>query len=199
VDAYFSGCLTLTLPKYEGTRGEDILFVDVLRTNYTKNYREAIVKNIIPNSYKDKVQFVSHISDDLKALDRESRMQQAKQMLDTYAKAKIVFTSLIHCALPCVALGTPVVFIDFGFNNDSAKRDRFNGIIDLFKIESNLKAPFMDRNLSSKLFRGLRLIHLNKGNIHQLSEELFEYSETTEKHHPISSSIKATIKEFYNS
>ena len=199
VDAYFSGCLTLTLPKYEGTRGEDILFVDVLRTNYTKNYREAIVKNIIPNSYKDKVQFVSHISDDLKALDRESRMQQAKQMLDTYAKAKIVFTSLIHCALPCVALGTPVVFIDFGFNNDSAKRDRFNGIIDLFKIESNLKAPYMDRNLSSKLFRGLRLIHLNKGNIHQLSEELFEYSETTEKHHPISSSIKATIKEFYNS
>jgi hypothetical protein len=199
VDAYFSGCLTLTLPKYEGTRGEDILFVDVLRTNYTKNYREAIVKNIIPNSYKDKVQFISHISDDLKSLDRESRMQQAKQMLDTYAKAKIVFTSLIHCALPCVALGTPVVFIDFGFNNDRAKRDRFNGIIDLFKIESNLKAPYMDRNLSSKLFRGLRLIHLNKGNINQLSEELFKYSETTEKHHPISSSMKATIKEFYNS
>lgn len=199
VDAYFSGCLTLTLPKYEGTRGEDILFVDVLRTNYTKNYREAIVKNIIPNSYKDKVQFVSHISDDLKALDRESRMQQAKQMLDTYAKAKIVFTSLIHCALPCVALGTPVVFIDFGFNNDRAKRDRFNGIIDLFKIESNLKAPYMDRHLSSKLFRGLRLIHLNKGNINQLSEELFEYSETTEKHHPMASSMKATIKEFYNS
>ena len=69
----------------------------------------------------------------------------------------------------------------------------------LFKIESNLKAPYMDRNLSSKLFRGLRLIHLNKGNINQLSEEVFKYSETTEKHHPISSSMKTTIKEFYNS
>lgn len=199
VKSYFSGCLTLTLPKYSGTKSNEILFVDVLRTNYTKNYRDTIVKNIIPESYQNKVTYISHITNDLKLLDKKTRIKQAKNLLDRYAKAKIVFTSLIHCALPCVAMGTPVVFIDFGFNNDKAKRDRFNGIIDLFKIESNLKAPYMDRNLSSKLFRGLRFIHLNKKNINQLSEELFEYTETTEKHLLMVNSMKATIKEFYNS
>ena len=197
IDAYFSGCLTLTLPKHEGTRGDEILFVDVLRTNYSKNYRETIVKNIIPDAYKDKVTYVSHFSDDLNNLDAQARMSQAKQLLDRYAKAKIVFTSLIHCALPCVALGTPVVFIDFGFNNNDAKRDRFNGIIDLFHIESDLTAPFMERNLAAKLGRGFRLHNLKKDQIKELSEEIFNYSEVTTQHLDKVEKMKTTIQNYF--
>ena len=197
VDAYFSGCLTLTIPKYDGVRGEEILFVDVLRKNYTKDYRETIEKNIIPEDYINEVSFISHFSDNLNKLDVTKRMCQAKQLLDRYAKAKIVFTSLIHCALPCIALGTPVVFIDFGFNNNEDKRDRFNGILDLFHIQSDLKAPFMQRNLTGKLARGLRLYHLRKNNITQLSDEIFQYSDVKTKHHDIAFQIKQNIKDYF--
>ncbi len=199
VEAYFSGCLTLTIPKYEGSRGDEILFVDVLRTNYTNNYRKTIVKNMIPDAYKNKVQFVSHFSEDLKTIDTKTRIAQAKQMLDRYSKAKLVFTSLIHCALPCIALGTPVVFVDFGFNNNEAKRDRFNGIIDLFHIESNLTAPFMDRNLIGKLGRGLRLYHINKHLIKKLSEDIFQYAEVTTKHLDLADNMKTTIRDYFKS
>lgn len=199
VEAYFSGCLTLTIPKYEGSRGDEILFVDVLRTNYTNNYRKTIVKNIIPNAYKDKVRFVSHFSEDLKTLDAKTRIAQAKQMLDRYAKAKLVFTSLIHCALPCIALGTPVVFVDFGFNNNEAKRDRFNGIIDLFHIESDLTAPFMNRDFPGKLGRGLRLHHIMKHQIKKLSEDIFQYEEVTTKHLDLADNMKTTIRDYFKS
>ena len=199
VDAYFSGCLTLTLPKYEGEKSDEILFVDVLRTNYTQNYRETVVKNIIPESYRNQVKFVSHISNDLKHLDATTRMAQAQQMLERYGKAKLVFTSLIHCALPCIALGTPVIFIDFGFNNNQAKRDRFNGIIDLFKIESNLSAPFMQRNFISKLARVSGLHHLTKGLITKLPETLFEYSEIREKHHSLAEQMKSRVQNYFDS
>jgi hypothetical protein len=199
IDAYFSGCLTLTLPKYVGEKSDEILFVDVLRTNYTQNYRETVVKNIIPESYRNQVKFVSHISNDLKHLNATTRMAQAQQMLERYGKAKLVFTSLIHCALPCIALGTPVIFIDFGFNNNQAKRDRFNGIIDLFKIESNLSAPFMDRNFTSKLARVSGLHHLTKGLITKLPETLFEYSEIREKHHSLAEQMKSRVQNYFDS
>ena len=193
IEAYFSGCMTLTIPKYEGERGEEILFVDVLRTNYTDHYRKTVVQGLVPAGYEKKVNFVTHFSDKLKSLSVETRMAQATEMLDRYAKAKLVITSLIHCALPCVALGTPVVFVDFGFNNDAAKRDRFNGIIDLFHIESDLKAPFMERNFIGKLGRGLRLYNLMKNQITPLPEEIFQYAEVTTKHLELSEGLKARI------
>ena len=196
--SYYSGCLTLTLPKYQGPKSDDILFVDVLRTNYTSHYRKSVVESLIPESYKDKVEFVTHFSDDLKNQSPEKRMQQAKELLDKYGKAKLVFTSLIHCALPCIALGTPVVFVDFGFNNNAAKRDRFNGILDFFHIESNITRPYMERNLVSKIARGLRLYTLSTKEMKPLPEELFEYSEVRTKHIDIANSMKERIKTNFN-
>ena len=199
VEAYFSGCITLTLPKVEAPRGNEILFVDVLRTNYTDAYRQTVVNNIIPDAYRDKISFVTHFSEDLHKISVEDRMKQAKEMLDRYSKAKLVFTSLIHCALPCVALGTPVVFVDFGFNNNAAKRDRFNGIIDLFHIVSDLEAPYMNRDLKGKLGRGLGLYKMSQDKISKLPESLFEYNTVTNGHLEIVDNFKKSISQFYNS
>lgn len=197
IDAYFSGCLTLTIPKYEGLRGNEIIFADVLRSNYTKNYRKTIVDRMIPEKYRDEISFVSHISKNLKTLDVTDRMNNVEQILNRYAKAKVVFTSLIHCALPCIALGTPVIFIDFGFNNNKDKRDRFNGILDLFKVESNIRAPFMERNLAGRLGRGLGLYHFNKHKLTPLNEEFFEFSETTMNHLELAEKMKVRVNEYF--
>ena len=107
VTCFLSGCLTLTLPRYTGQRGDNILFVDVMRTNYTSSYRKAIVSRMIPERFKEKIEFITHFSKEMKSQTSHERMNEAKLLLDRYKKAKLVFTSLIHCALPCVAMGHP--------------------------------------------------------------------------------------------
>ena len=74
-----------------------------------------------------------------------------------------------------------------------------NGIIDLFQIESNLTAPFMDRNLIGKLGRGLRLHHLTKHRITKLSEDIFQYAEVTTKHLDLAENMKMRIREYFKS
>ena len=71
----------------------DILFVDVMRTNYTSSYRKAIVGRMIPKIYKEKIEFITHFSEKMKSQTSQKRMKEAKLLLDRYKKAKVVFTS----------------------------------------------------------------------------------------------------------
>ena len=41
----------------------------------------------------------------------DERMKEVEELLKTYQAAHVVFTNRLHVALPCVALGTPVVLI----------------------------------------------------------------------------------------
>ncbi len=64
----------------------------------------------------------------------EEKMDYARQIMKKYAEAKYVVTSRIHCALPCLAVETPVLFVNGKLLNDGTLRSggRFGGIIDLF-------------------------------------------------------------------
>src|SRR5205085_10361521 len=55
----------------------------------------------------------------------------AEDFLKKYATAKLVVTSRLHCALPCLAFGTPVIFIHFGFKNEYDSC-RLEGVTNLF-------------------------------------------------------------------
>ena len=92
IRSFLSGCLTLTLPRYTGKRGDDILFVDVMRTNYASSYRKAIVSRMIPEKYKDKIEFITHFSKEMKSQTSQKRMNEAKLLLDRYKKAKLVLS-----------------------------------------------------------------------------------------------------------
>lgn len=67
----------------------------------------------------------------------EDKIKYAEGLLRKYGNAKFVITSRIHCALPCLALETPVVFVSS--NNMERKirptrpSGRLGGLIDLFK------------------------------------------------------------------
>lgn len=198
IRSFLSGCLTLTLPRYTGKRGDDILFVDVMRTNYTSSYRKAIVSRIIPKRYKDKIEFITHFSKEMKSQTSHKRMNEAKLLLDRYKKAKVVFTSLIHCALPCVAMGTPVVFVDAGFNNNKAKRDRFGGVTDLFTTHLHIDLPFGKRTFLNKLGRisGFYRLFLHK--IKPIDESLFYLTETKSKHIKMAKNIKECVRNFFS-
>jgi hypothetical protein len=44
-------------------------------------------------------------------LSWETRFKNVESLLNTYQSSKLVITSRLHCALPCLALGTPVLLL----------------------------------------------------------------------------------------
>lgn len=63
----------------------------------------------------------------------EALLKKAEDLVKAYAKASCVITSRIHCALPCLGLQTPVIYI----NNDLQKEVsscRLDGLIQLFNV-----------------------------------------------------------------
>ena len=103
ISCYFSGCLTLTFSaqNYSGERRE-ILLVDV-------NANIASLFNSIPAKLRKNVAAISH--DTGVGYVPELRLNLSAQLLGRYSRAHLVVTSRLHCLLPCLALGTPVLFI----------------------------------------------------------------------------------------
>ena len=72
------------------------------------------------------------------------KFSYCRDMLRRYSEAKFCVTCRIHCALPCIAMGTPVVFVDP--QGKDMGNGRFGGVESLFNIacveHCELKAHF---------------------------------------------------------
>jgi len=90
IEAYFSGCLTLTFPEYSGER-KGIIYVDV--PDEIKEKDGLSISNIIPGT---------------DILGVRERLEIAEERIELFKRAELVITSRLHVALPCVAIGTPV-------------------------------------------------------------------------------------------
>ena len=77
------------------------------------------------------------------------RFQLAKKYLDKYARAKLVISTRVHGALPCLAFNTPVIFV-----NKIYDYKRFPGLYELLNtVGINSKRQFEIRvNVDSKGF-----------------------------------------------
>lgn len=111
VDGYFSGCITLTLPKMEKKdMGKYICLVDVDPRVVKKIKRKMKNTGI-------EVKVISHN----KVRDYEEpwevRKQNAIDILTVYQNAICVVTKRLHCALPCLAMEVPV-FLVKGMQDD---------------------------------------------------------------------------------
>lgn len=137
IKAYFSGCLTLTLGKNyripEEQRTQEMIFSDIdtkllnsertlfdffkneshTRKRRRKNYnllRDAIspfLQDVDPKN----IVHLYHTLPLLRDQSHEKRFEIAEEYIKRYAKAKLVITSRIHSALPCLGLGTPVLLV----------------------------------------------------------------------------------------
>lgn len=58
-------------------------------------------------------------------------MEEAERVVRKYAAAQLVVTSRIHCALPCLGLETPVVYVEHA-DDSEAGRCRMEGLRELF-------------------------------------------------------------------
>lgn len=115
INAYFSGCMTLTLdrfPEPEEEKGRDyICLVDV-----SKEVEEK-VRNIIKEKNEDVDVIVqTHFNDYRETRpDWEGRKQEVERRLKLYQNARCVITRKLHCALPCLALEVPVLLVNPDF------------------------------------------------------------------------------------
>ena len=65
------------------------------------------------------------------------RLSKARALLRRYSSAKLVITSRLHCALPCLALGTPVLLLRQDIQSDP----RFDGLRELVRYHSDPSQP----------------------------------------------------------
>jgi hypothetical protein len=99
IDAEFSGCLTLTLPPSSLPREEHIVACD-LPPRLLRALRARVRMPVIETTHRD-----------TRTRGPAQRMRLAAELLTRYARAHCVITTRLHCALPCLAFGTPVLFV----------------------------------------------------------------------------------------
>jgi len=153
IPAYFSGCLTLTLSGYRNpnpTR-EKCYIVDPLFNfpewpnlfasplRMLRGLRKGdparilkkkqLLKQIFAPEFYQSALHKKHVLPSAGVTD-EAQFSLAESYLRDYADAKLVVTSRIHCALPCLAMGVPVIFIN-AFD-DYVDSCRFDGLLELF-------------------------------------------------------------------
>jgi hypothetical protein len=103
ITSFYSKCLTLTFPKrtLDPKDGWNIL-VDAQHLPIPDKIlsRSINLSHKVPNNLPEKMKFI-----------------YARYLLNLYKEnARLVITTRLHCALPCIAMGIPVVF--FGDEND---------------------------------------------------------------------------------
>ena len=125
IKAFFSSCLTTTLDinyyKKGILRNEEIIFTNFKFGYYAK--ADKFIKNLKAYNFTN-ITYLTHNFNTNK--NHLERFRIAHSLLKRYAKAKLVITTKIHAALPCLSLKTPVILV-----NKKYDKLRFNGIYDL--------------------------------------------------------------------
>ena len=118
IDAYFSGCLTLTFDEV-WPKSEQTYLVDI-----TPPFDWNPTVDLSKITASGQGQVITQVAPKLKKENLLRRLKHVEGLLDKYKKAKLVITSRLHCALPCRAFGTDVVF----GHKSYAKDPRFKGL-----------------------------------------------------------------------
>lgn len=196
IKAYFTGCLTLTLDSYAkkdstqndgkiyivdplyGFPNKDRIFInaksfikgvikgDILNMNSANEFMQKIFNK----SLLDKAEYIKQeLPKDTYTEDEKFIL--AEELLKKYSTAKLVITSRIHCALPCLALGTPVIYLN-GFEKEF-DACRMEGLSDLFHtINVNRKTKEISSNFEISGLIDENIVLENKQDYLILANEL---------------------------
>lgn len=194
VNAYFSGCMTLTLGlKYHSEQKNGKVFITDPPLNSTSKLEKIWYTlqffNDFPEKYKiykkwygnEKFSlfklfavskyyciyselFDKHLLLEAEYVQQEApfyhnyplpqdKLKKAEEIIEDYAKASCVITSRIHCALPCLGLGTPVIYI-YNDMQDELSSCRMDGLLQLFNVvhlKKNKLVPFSIYDKNNKI------------------------------------------------
>lgn len=109
----------------------DITFKNLLHNAvFYMQYNKVFAKEVLTNA-----EYINQYNNKLphEYPTYKERLDYAEVLIRKYARAQLIITSRIHCALPSTGLESPVIFIN-DVNADKMSTDRFGGIKELFNI-----------------------------------------------------------------
>lgn len=121
IPSYYSGCMTLTLKGWEDIERQDYICL----VNVSESVEKYFASLNVP------YRIISQQNESLVDISIQERLKAAESLLRLYQSAKCVVTSRLHCALPCLALKTPVLV---EYRDDF--KDRFAGLSNLLRLTS---------------------------------------------------------------
>lgn len=122
IDTYFSGCITLTLNRFEDVKKHDrIVAVDISKELIYYIYAQT---GEYPICKTHKINLAPY--------EISQRFAIVEEYLKIYQGASLVVTTRLHAALPAIALGTPVLFIKDTrfFNRTQTYLSRMNAVFE---------------------------------------------------------------------
>lgn len=131
IPAYLNGCMTLTFPKVR----KKTLHQKVV---YCIDLPKELIPYIPEDIQKD-CRFISHTFY-LSELDNTAEEQARKMYKEYVDNAKMVITTRMHAALPCIAAGIPVILMKDKFSY------RFAGIDKIAKVYTREEYDYIDWN-----------------------------------------------------
>lgn len=162
VDCYNSKCITLSLNKnlYINNINKNVLFVDVPAEH------DGILNEATKSYYGDIT--IKRLTNHTVLTDFNDRLFLAKEHLMNFSSAELVITTRLHVLLPCLAFGTPVIFlVDDNDKNNSRLVDYYDisnvvmySEISDMKIKDLLSSKY-DRKLSLDIENKLKEIIIN--------------------------------------
>lgn len=105
IEAFFSGCMTLTLQKFDNIQKNNKIFL--------VDASDSIKEKVKSENTDYEIEEITHwtIQEEISKKTIDQRMQDVENLLKKYQGAHLVITNRLHVALPCIALGTPVILV----------------------------------------------------------------------------------------
>lgn len=136
VPAFFSGCPTACMRAVSPPERKGIFFVDCGAKNPDGHIRSCShLMQYIPKDLISQAFWLSHNVPKWMSHLYFEKFKRAVRYLELYKRAELVVTTRLHCALPCLAFGTPCIFLSRSPHSDS----RFGGLVDHLYVASSPK------------------------------------------------------------
>jgi hypothetical protein len=107
--------------------------------DYSRSFDSVLLENAI---------YINHIIKDCGFGTEEDKFRYANELLQKYARARFIITSRLHCALPCLGMDTPVIYIE-NVNQSETSFCRLDGLREFLNIVT------YDHGKMQSLFVGL--------------------------------------------
>jgi hypothetical protein len=125
IDAFLSGCLTLTLPRRAKTKNQNTVFIVDAPQSLMPFIPDYIRKDAVNISHVEYMTLTGD-SDRFSIQDAELHHKKGYALINRYRdEAKMVITSRLHCAAPCIAMGIPVILAHDSFDMRFGFIDKF--------------------------------------------------------------------------
>jgi len=138
---------------------------------FYKTYSSYFDDNILLNA-----EYITHIvkvGNDSELFTEKAKINYAENLVCKYAEASLVITSRIHCALPCIGLETPVIFIT-NENGSIGEENRLDGLVELFNVMKykNFCLTTDDNTICKKI--NMNTIPVNKKDYISIKDDLLK-------------------------